>query len=119
MNDYKPNSNRLREEQKVQEKRVEKPVVKGTAVVKKKSALSKFADEFISEDAKNVKSYVLGEVLIPSIKKAICDIVIDSINMILYGGTRGDRRRSTADRVSYSSFSRSESRPLREARSAY
>lgn len=121
MNEYKPNSNRFKEEQKekAQEKRVEKPVVTGTAVVKKRSALSKFADEFISEDAKNVKSYVLGEVLIPSIKKAICDIVIDSINMILYGGTRGDRRRSTADRVSYSSFSKMDTRPARSSYSAY
>ena len=121
MNDYKPNSNRFKEEQKTkeiktQEKRVEKPVVTGKAVVKKKSAFSKFADEFISEDAKNVKSYVLGEVLIPAVKKAISDIVTDGIDMILYGGSRGDRKRSTADRVSYRSYYDS-SRSSRDTRS--
>ena len=107
MNDYKPNSNRFKDEQQnknTQEKRVEKPVVTGKVVTKKKSALSKFADEFISEDAKNVKSYVFGEVLIPAIKKAISDIVTDGIDMILYGGSRGDRKRSTADRVSYRNY---------------
>lgn len=107
MEDYKSNSNRLKEEQKtktnVPEKKIEK-VVSGKVVTRKKSALSKFTEEFISEDAKNVKSYVFGEVLIPAIKKAISDIVRDGIDMILYGESRKDNRRSSADRVSYSSY---------------
>lgn len=125
MNDYKPNSNRFKDEQKnnkTQEKRVEKPVVTGKVVAKKKSAFSKIADEFISEDAKNVKSYVFGEVLIPAIKKAISDIVRDGIDIILYGGARGDGKRSTADRVSYRNYYDSgrsrETRPVATARYA-
>lgn len=106
MEDYRPNSNRFKEQQKEKEreKRVDKPVVTGKVMTKKKSKFSKFADEFISEDAKNVKSYVFGEVLIPAIKKAISDIVTDGIDIILYGESRG-RKRSTADRVSYTSYS--------------
>ena len=106
MNEYKPNSNRFKDEQKnkEREKKVEK-VVTGKVITKKKSALSKIADEFISEDAKNVKSYILGEVLIPAIKKAVSDIVTDGIDMILYGGARKGGRRSSADRVSYRSYS--------------
>lgn len=107
MNDYKPNSNRFKEEQKktnLPEKKVEK-VTTGKVITKKKSAFSKFADEFISEDAKNVKTYVLGEVLIPAIKKAVLDIVTDGINMILYGDAGRGGKRSTADRVSYRSYS--------------
>lgn len=110
MDDYKPNSNRFKEEQKnnekkIEEKRIEK-VVTGTVKKRKKSALSKLTDEFISEDAKNVKSYVFGEVLIPAIKKAISDIVTDGIDIILYGESRrnGGRRSSAADRVSYRSY---------------
>ena len=106
MNDYKPNSNRFKEEQKEKEreKRVDKPVVTGKVVTKKKSKVRQFTDEFISEDAKNVKSYVVGEVLIPAIKKAISDIVTDGIDMILYGESRGGRKRSTASKVSYSNY---------------
>lgn len=115
-NDCKPNSHRYKAEQKAKdnEKRVEK-VVTGKVITKKKSGFQKFADEFISEDAKNVKSYVLGEVLIPAIKKAISDIVTDGIDMILYGESRRGGRRSTADKVSYRSYS-DYSRP-REVRS--
>lgn len=106
MEDYKPNSNRFKEEQKIKEreKRVEKPVVTSKVVTRKQSKVRKLADEFISEDAKNVKTYVFGEVLIPAIKKAVCDIVTDGISMILYGESRGGNKRSTADRVSYRSY---------------
>jgi len=106
-NEYKSNSNKSKAEEKKQEKledhKVEK-VVTGKVITKKKSALSKLSDEFISEDAKNIKSYVFGEVLIPAIKKAISDIVTDGIDMILYGGTRGGNRRSSADKISYRSY---------------
>lgn len=109
MEDYKPNSNRFKDEQKsketnkIEEKRIDK-VVTGTVKTRKKSKFSKIADEFISEDAKNVKSYVFGEVLIPAIKKAISDIVTDGIDIILYGESRRGNKRSTADRVSYRNY---------------
>ena len=70
--DYKPNSNRFKEEQKNKDKKIEK-VVTGNVITKKKSKARKFTEELVSEDAKNVKSYVLGEVLIPAIKKLISD----------------------------------------------
>lgn len=111
MEEYKSNSYRSKELQKKetnennkpQDRKVEK-VVTGIVKTKKKSKISQAMDNFISEDAKNVKSYILGEVLIPAIKKAISDIVTDGIDIILYGETRGKNRRSTADRVSYRSY---------------
>ena len=104
--DYKPNSHKYKKEQeneKKEEKRVEK-VIKGTAKVKK-NEIRKITDVFISEDVKNVKSYVLMDVLVPTIKKAIVDIVTDGINMIFFGGT-GSRKGGTvrADKVSYRSY---------------
>ena len=107
MDDYKPNSNKFKAEQKEAEKENERKVEKvvtGKVITKKKSSLRKFTDDFISEDAKNVKNYIFGEVLIPAIKKAISDIVTDGIDMILYGGTRGGSRRSTADKISYRNY---------------
>lgn len=114
MNDYKPNSNRFKEEQKsnLPEKRAEK-IITGKAVTRKKSGFSKLADEFISEDAKNIKSYVVGDVLIPAVKKAISDIIVNGIDMILYGGSKGGSKRSTADRVSYRNYYDRDSRPVR------
>lgn len=104
--DYKSNSNKSKTEavKQAEEKRVEK-VVTGKVVTKKKSGFSKFAGEFISEDAKNIKSYVIGDVLIPAFKKAISDIITDGIDIMLYGGNGRSRSgRSNADRVSYRSY---------------
>lgn len=98
---YKPNSHKSREE--ASEKRVEK-VVTGPVKVKKKSDIQKFADVFISEDAANVKSYILMDVLVPAVKKAISDIITNGIDMILYGGNGRSNKRSTADRVSYNRY---------------
>jgi hypothetical protein len=88
MEEYKPNSHKYKEDQKrsVLEKKVEK-VIAGTVKSKKKSEIRKFTDIFISEGINNVKSYILLDVLIPAIKKAISDIVTNGIDMILYGET--------------------------------
>lgn len=84
-------------------KKVEK-VVSGNVKVKKKNGVTKFADTFISEDIHNVKSYVITDVLIPSIKRAISEMVTNGIDMILYGSTGRRSKRSSADRVSYRNY---------------
>jgi len=106
VDNYKPNSDALKEQRsrvRPEEKKVEK-VVTGVVKTKKKSKINNFMGNIISEDAKSVKSYVFGEVLIPAIKKAISDIVTDGIDIILYGESRGRNKRSTADRVSYRNY---------------
>ena len=109
MDNYKPNSHKYKENQETSEKRVEK-VISGTAKTKK-NEVRKFRDVFISEDISNVKSYILMDVLVPAMKKAISDIVTDGIDMILYGETgRSGKRRTNSSYVSYSSYSRKDDR---------
>ena len=103
MQDYKPNSHRFREEQKslapVEKKKVEK-VVKGSVKTKKKGSISKLSDVLISEDANNVKSYILLDVLVPTVKKAIVDIVTDAVNMIFLGGIGRSKTTAGANYIS-------------------
>ena len=105
--EYKSNSHKSRELEKAtnEERRVSK-VVSGTVRTKKRNDLSKLTDVFISEDVGKVKSYVLMDVLIPAVKKAISDIVTNGIDMILYGEAgRNKKRSSNVDYVSYRSYS--------------
>lgn len=99
MRDYQPNSNKYKEEHK--EKTVKK-VVNGKVKTKKNEG-RKLMNMFISEDAKNVKSYIILDVLVPAIKKAILDIVTDGADIILYGGSHGGKRKS-GNKVSYRSY---------------
>lgn len=108
MENYKPNSHKSKAEStKSAEKKEIKKVVTETKV-KKKSGMSKLAGNFISDDAKNVKSYVIMDVLIPAMKKAISDIVTNGIDMILYGETGRTKRTGSTTYVSYNKYSNKE-----------
>ena len=104
--DYKPNSHKYRENQEEvpNEKREVKKVV-SKPVQTKKNEIRRLADIFISEDVSNVKSYIWMDVLVPTIKKAIVDIVTDGVNMIFFGGT-GARNKinSNTSKISYRNF---------------
>lgn len=99
MEEFKPNSHKSKELAPVPEKKVEK-IVKGTVKSKKKNGIDRLKDNFISEDAANIKTYVVMDVLIPAVKKAICDIVKNGVDMILYGES-GRSNRRPSEYVSY------------------
>lgn len=71
-------------------------VVKGAVTTRKRSVGSK-----IAEDANNVKTYLVKDVLIPSAKKLVVDLVKDGIEMLAYGSPGRDRGRYPVDKVSY------------------
>lgn len=98
--EFKSNSNKTKEQEKT--KKIEK-VVTGNVVVKKKSEIQKFTDTFLSEDISNVKNYILKDVLIPSAKKLLHDVITGSADMFLYG-EKMPSQRSTSQRISYASF---------------
>lgn len=109
MDEFVSNSHKFKERQQKAEqpeKKVEK-VIKGNVKTRKKNELRKFTDNFISEDAANVKSYIFMDVLLPAIKKLISDVVTDGIDMVLYGETGRTKKRSSSggQYVSYNSFS--------------
>lgn len=104
INKYQPNSYKYKEEEK-EKKKVEK-VVTSPVKVKKKGELRKLRDVFISEDAGNLKTYVFMDILVPTIKKAISDIVRDGVDMILYGESgKSSGNRRTNNYVSYKDYS--------------
>lgn len=93
----------------VDEKRAEK-VVHGKVKVKKNNA-RKLTDMFISEDVSNVKNYIIMDVIVPSIKKALYELVVGALDMTLYGGKSGGSKRPVADKVSYNTdYSRASTR---------
>lgn len=103
MDEYKPNSHKFKEEQKQKEERDIKKVVTGSTKLRKKSELSKLTGAIVAEDASNVKSYIMSDVIIPAAKKLISDIVKDGIEMLLYGTTGGSKK-SSGNKVSYRSY---------------
>lgn len=109
MENYKPNSHKYKEEQKqkkeqLEKKKVEK-VISGKAKIKKKSEATKLTEKIIStEDVGNLKSYLLEDVIIPTIRNTIWDAITNSLDMILFGGTGRSRRKSLSSKVSYRDY---------------
>ena len=87
--------------EKKEEKRAEK-VVHGK-VKKKENGMRKLTDIFISEDVTNVKDYIIFDVVVPALKKAVYDLIVGTLDMSLYGG-RGNGSRPKADKVSYRDY---------------
>lgn len=105
--DYAPNSHKAKEEKAQTEdperKKLEK-VVTGKVKTKKRNEMSKLGEIFIAEDARNVKSYILMDVLVPAVKKAISDIVTNGIDMLLFGEGGRTRKTSSVSTVSYRNY---------------
>lgn len=113
---YKGNSHRSKDtsaEQPTEEKKKLEKVVVGPVKMKKKGGIGKFFSDFVSNDAQDIKTYLVKDIVVPTIKKTITDIV----DMLLYGGS--GKSRSTASRVSYRSFyDEPRTRDIRDSRPA-
>ena len=113
--EYKSNSHRSREKKEethdpIPERRAEK-VVSGTARRSKKSGLSKAADTILPGSVDNLKEYIVMDVLVPSIKRAISDIVCNGINMLLGEPGRSKSSDVPVAKASYRKYYRDDDRP--------
>ena len=107
MNTYPGNSHKSKDvkktaptDEKKRQKRVSKP-----AKTKKKGELRKIAEEFIVDDVKNIKTYVITDVLIPTIKDTIWDILTNTLDMFLFNGTKDHRKRGkSSPKISYRDY---------------
>lgn len=101
--DYKPNSFRSKEQaaQKEEERRHLNKVTEGTVVQRKRSKAGKLRDIFLLGDIRQVKEYVLGDILLPMAKRAISEAVSSGVNMLLGESPRDNRSNVPVSGVSY------------------
>lgn len=107
MSTYPGNSHKSKDVKKTaptDEKKIQKRVSK-PAKTKKKGELRKIAEEFIVDDVKNIKTYVITDVLIPTIKDTIWDILTNTLDMFLFNGTKDHRKRGkSSPKISYRDY---------------
>ena len=107
MNTYPGNSHKSKDVKRTaptDEKKIQKRVSK-PAKTKKKGELRKIAEEFIVDDVKNIKTYVITDVLIPTIKDTIWDILTNTLDMFLFNGTKDHRKHGkSSPKISYRDY---------------
>lgn len=129
VNSLEPNSHKYKAEkanrQDLKSREKVSPVVKRDQIVSTKKPLGKkFAETFMTEDTKDVKSWLLMDVVIPGVKNTILDILSMMFFGEVDGRRRGKRRRYDDDRRDYSSYysgssSSRERRGLRRKENSY
>lgn len=103
--DLKPNSDKYREEQK--EKPKIEQVTKTEVASRKKSLGTKFAETFLAEDIRDVKSYVIRDIIIPTAKDLVFNAFNGILEGLLYGTGSSKRRRNDKQKASYEAYYKS------------
>lgn len=112
-NTLKPNSHQYnrdmeRAETEKEEKNVSQ-VVTGKVTRKKKSLGRKFVEIFFAdgESIGDIKTYVVEEIIVPSIKENIADAINGAIGMLFFGEARrrsGSKKNSGSTKVNYGGY---------------
>ena len=105
MPEYPQNYHGYKEEQKAKKEKKLERVISGPVQTRKKSEFRKLIDTFIGDDIHSIKSYIFKDVLVPTIKKAIDEIISNGTHMLLYNGEVRTTGRSNVSKISYNSIS--------------
>jgi hypothetical protein len=97
--DYESNSKAKKEEKPLPEKPRVAPVTTATKARKK----GKLSQIFLAEDIENVKSYIILDVLIPAIRKAMYDVISEGASAF-FGISSTSKKSTTASKISYREF---------------
>lgn len=110
---YKPNSKKSKEEPKEERREVSK-VISGSVRSKERSVVNKAARAMFTDDVKSIKDYILMDVLIPTIKDAISQIIKNGSDMLIFGDVRpGSNQRNAG--YKYHGISTLNNSPKRQA----
>ena len=105
--EFKPNSHKSKEEQSTQAavpaKKFDK-VVSGNVKMKKNGAKN-IAGKIVAGDPTEIKSFMVEDVVIPSIKNLIEDLIVKGCRMLLRGKTSARSNDTNAGFISYNKMS--------------
>lgn len=83
------------------------PIVTGGVKKPPKTLGQKFKETFIAEDVKTVKKHLIGDILVPEIKKTVSDLATNAVQSILgtSGHTRPTQQNNSIFRTNYIGYS--------------
>lgn len=85
---YQPNSHKAKKEAAQKPPKDIQKVISGGIKSKEQPIAKKMAKSFLADDISNVKSYILLDVLIPTIKEAISQIIKNGSDMLIFGDVK-------------------------------
>lgn len=108
---YPSNSFKSKEEGESKDDRhIVKSVVKGNVQQGRKGIPQLIRETFTPGDISDVKTYIIQDVIVPSIKTALSDVIKNGSDILLFGESRNHRSDVPAARVSYGRYYEDKSR---------
>lgn len=114
LDDLKPNSHQYHKDVEAQEpeneKKEPKPDLSANVTSKKRPLYRRFIDVFLKDGAspKEIRKYLVEDVIVPAVLDNISDIVTSSIEMMFFGSAKRKSKGASSGgnfRVDYGSFS--------------
>lgn len=99
----------MEEKEKKEERKEQKPVVKGQVKIKKEPLSRKFSNVFLSDTVDNVKSYIIFDVIVPGIRDLIYSMITNGSDMLIYGRSGGNKGSGGGSKRDYTKFTRGSS----------
>lgn len=95
-------------------------VVASPVKKRKKSEARKVAEKFIVGDIREIGAYIFTDVLVPALKKGVCDMVKSGVDMLMWGGATPDGNSNNRPTyISYDKMNPSFNNTTRNYHSAY
>lgn len=92
-----------------------------TVTTKKKPWYKRASDTLLAEDANSVGAFIVRDIIIPTIKDTIYDVITGGLQMAMYGSTKARTRKTSTPNggsyISYGNYSTGGNTPRREVRS--
>lgn len=102
----------------VDTKTVEKKPVRQTKIAEKTFG-QKVKDAFISEEVHDVKSYIVFDVIIPAVKETVRNLIVNTIDMSLFGKVRNSRPTEQRGGSTYIQYDRAYNSPGESRKSGH
>ena len=103
------------------EKKVESILNGDEFVSRRRSVGKKLGDILLNGDVQDVKSYLIHDVLIPSVKETIFELASKGLDMLLFGGSGASRSsyKTNQTYISYNNYSNQNKRGVQERSRRY
>lgn len=113
-------SNTLADRQGKKEKPSVQKVIEGTAHKRKKPLGQQVAETFLMEDMENIGAFVVKDVVVPTLKNGIFQMIVGSLSMALFGTVKNvGQNKGLLGTVSYDKMYESPTRAQRAAKAQH
>ncbi len=120
--EYPSNSNKKQTQKEVTARKEPKQIISGGVKTKKKNLSARMGDTFLGGNLEDVKDYIIWDVVVPSLKCALNDVITGSSQKLIFGDVRPknvNRHNGRSSIINYNGMSSGGNKNISKANGNY